>query len=86
MSTSRDVANRARTSALGYFVPRSILLKKITEISAFSAKTAWVNPLLERKDFILPPKRAFMAFPFMPIPPRVIFFNNTARINIDNNL
>ena len=42
-STSRTFAILAKISALGYLAPRSMLLKKIMDISAFSAKTAWVK-------------------------------------------
>jgi len=33
-----------------------MLLRKITDISAFSAKTAWVSPFRKRKNLTFAPK------------------------------
>jgi hypothetical protein len=51
-------------------MPRSILLKKGMEISAFSAKSAWESPLLARKILIFLPRVFFMACPSLPHSPQ----------------
>jgi hypothetical protein len=62
-------------SGLGYLVPRSMLLRKMMEMAAFSAKMAWVKFLRVRKNLIFFSKVAFIACPSMPhIPYNLLYF------------